>query len=624
VNSNYLEDCKADNPQPPSADETKPHITLSNCRFLTKPEDLRWGSPFEMAVDATKSGEPKTRRAYFTLWAIREIGGKEERAKSWSDEQEGFPRDDKTVPMVVSATRTLDLPSGWTKSDVLRLELEARHADAASTKSSGPVTLPKSVFDPSKPTHLVLSVFTDGTMNDMEMNVKDGSESNVAKLYTLIHQGTESGILHAAKYVVGIGGGHRVDEGSNWASRKIQGMGNSTAQGIEGFSGLGFSDRIDQAMAWIFELAGQNPDAQVAVQLFGFSRGAAEAIHLVNVLNDREARGRYGLADSKIRVKFVGLFDPVGSLGLPGNDVNPGARLELRGDMADMVVSLVAQSEVRSLFDLISIRIPPSASRGPYSWAPSEWLTKGKGFAFPNPKWEEWVMPGVHSDVGGGYGPEEWIPDVCFQYDTSNPSALRVPGPSQQSWIPDLNPGESLEDYVYRMKDREMDFGAASRGTTSNGFWSRSEIEERIAAIYELKLARWRDECGEECSENRAMLMDKFFGGHPFLPKIRSRDNSLGRIALWVMIEKGRKAGVKWKRLQDLDDEAVVGIQQLPSSHALYYLHNFAADPIKIEQQLWIDNPKFRNVITPRIHDSRLATDLPQRFREVYFCGKKS
>jgi hypothetical protein len=36
----------------------------------------------------------------------------------------------------------------------------------------------------------------------------------------------------------------------------------------------------------------------------------------------------------------------------------------------------------------------------------------------------------------------------------------------------------------------------------------------------------------------------------------------------------------------------------------------------------WDDNPTFRNLIAPRIHDSRLAADLPQRSREVYFCGK--
>jgi hypothetical protein len=187
-----------------------------------------------------------------------------------------------------------------------------------------------------------------------------------------------------------------------------------------------------------------------------------------------------------------------------------------------------------------------------------------------------------------------------------------------------LNPGESLEDYVYRMKDREMDFGAASRGTTSNGFWARSEIEERIAAIYELKLARWREECGEQCSENRAMLMDKFFGGHPFLPKIRSRDNSVSRIPLWVMIEKARKAGVKWKAMSILTKEEVAPIAKLPPSHPLAFLQEYAEDPFQIEQQLWITNPAFRNLIAPRIHDSRLSPDLLQRFREVYFCGKKS
>jgi hypothetical protein len=473
-------------------------------------------------------------------------------------------------------------------------------------------------------TKLVLTLFTDGTMNDADADVKTGTQSNVAKLYTLLSEGELEGALHAKKYVVGIGGGHRIDPSSNSASRYLQGKSNSLVEGIEGLTGLGFADRIAEAMGWISELAAENPDAQISIQLFGFSRGAAEAIHLTNILNDDLELARHKLSGRKVSVRFVGLFDPVGSLGVPGNDVNLGAKLELRGDMAEMVVSLVAQSEVRSLFDLISIRVPPTASRGPYSWAPSEWLTEGKGCTFPNRKWEEWVLPGAHSDVGGGYGTEEWIPDVCFQYDSNNPSALRNPGAEQEAWIPDRKPNEPLEDYVFRMKDREIDFGAATRGVKSNDFATRSEIEARIKMIYEQKMERWRQKRAEEASGDHSMSMDKFFREHPMLPKIRSRDNSLGRIALWVMIERARKAGVKWKAMSILTTEEMAPIAKLPPGHSLAFLQEMAEDPFKVEQQLWITNPAFRNLIAPRIHDSRLAADLPQRVREVYFCGKKS
>jgi hypothetical protein len=473
-------------------------------------------------------------------------------------------------------------------------------------------------------TKLVLTVFTDGTMNDADADIKTGTQSNVAKLFTLLPEGEQEGALHAKKYVVGIGGGHRVDDASNWANRKLQGAGHGALQGVEGFSGLGFSDRIAEAMGWISEQAGENSDAQISIQLFGFSRGAAEAIHLTNILNDDLELARHKLTGRNVSVRFVGLFDPVGSLGLPGNDVNPGAKLELRGDMAEVVVSLVAQSEVRSLFDLISIRIPPAESRGPYSWPSSEWLTKGKRCSLPNPKWEEWVMPGAHSDVGGGYAAEEWIPDVCFQFDTNNPSALRNPGAAQEAWIPDRKPNESLEDYVFRMKDREIDFGAAPRGASSNSFWSRPEIEARIKMIYEQKMDRWRQKRDEKASGDHSMSMDKFFRDHPMLPKIRSRDNSLGRIALWVMIERARKAGVKWKAFSEIQKAEREPLEQLPKSHPLQFLQELIADPIQIEQELWVTNPKFRNLIAPRIHDSRLAADLSQRSREVYFCGKSS
>ncbi|HQF54174.1 MAG TPA: DUF2235 domain-containing protein [Fibrobacteria bacterium] len=498
----------------------------------------------------------------------------------------------------------------------------------AETSTVPQSAAPASKASPAPPktesvTTLVLSVFTDGTMNDAEIHVRSGTQSNVAKLFTLMFEGEDEGVRHEKKYVVGIGGGHRVDSSSSFPKRKLQEFGKSVQEGVEGFSGLGFAERVDEAMSWIGNVSREHPDAEIRIQLFGFSRGAAEAIHLVNVLNDAQELTRHGMGGRKVSIPFVGLFDPVSSLGVPGNDVNIGARLELRGDMAQRVVSLVAQVEVRALFDLLSIRIPPDDSRGPYSLSPTEWFKKRWSCPLPSSNWEEWVMPGVHSDVGGGYGPEEWVPDVCFQYEaTAHPSRRTADAPGA-AWVPLPDPGESLENYVYRMKNRELEYGAAPRGMAGNEFWSKEAVESRVKAIYEQKMERWRQKRLEEQSGNHSVDMQEFFREHPVLPSVRSRDNSLSRISLWVMIHRAEKAGVRWNPMSELDRVRREPLEPLSKAHPLGFLQELSSDPILIEQQLWITNLKFWQRIVPRIHDSRLAADLPQRVREVYFCGIK-
>ncbi len=136
-------------------------------------------------------------------------------------------------------------------------------------------------------------------------------------------------------------------------------------------------------------------------------------------------------------------------------------------------------------------------------------------------------------------------------------------------------------------------------------------------------MERWRQKRLEEQAGNHSVDMQEFFREHPLLPSVRSRDNSLSRISLWVMIHRAEKAGVKWKVIERLEASVRSPLEPLPKTHILGFLQELTPDPILIEQQLWITNPKFWQRIVPRIHDSRLAADLPQRVREVYFCGVK-
>lgn len=147
---------------------------------------------------------------------------------------------------------------------------------------------------------------------------------------------------------------------------------------------------------------------KIHVSVFGFSRGAAKARAFVNWLQalcalDAELSGREGasaftLGGFDLQIDFLGVFDTVASVGLANTlgDFPLGRYLDGHAAWSDSKVSLrvpadvpclhlVAAHEVRRSFPLDSIAV-----NGVY-----------------NPKAHEIVMPGVHSDVGGGYAPRE-------------------------------------------------------------------------------------------------------------------------------------------------------------------------------------------------------------------------
>ncbi len=135
---------------------------------------------------------------------------------------------------------------------------------------------------------------------------------------------------------------------------------------------------------------------QINLSVFGFSRGAAEARAFVNWL--------YAICDGKneaylfsgipLRVDFLGIFDTVASVGIAGAFTDGLLGAEGHQSWADCnmqvhkgvesCLHIVAAHEVRSTFPVDSVRI-----EGTYP---------------ANVK--EYVYPGAHSDVGGGYHPK--------------------------------------------------------------------------------------------------------------------------------------------------------------------------------------------------------------------------
>ena len=162
--------------------------------------------------------------------------------------------------------------------------------------------------------------------------------------------------------------------------------------------------RVEQAPALIKEqldlFEQTNPGTQirrVEVDIFGFSRGAAAARHCANELLKPD-RGvfagllkpnRFGLLGSfnparHVSLNLIGLFDTVAAIAAPGyfdlsvaDADNTGVNLYLPPGCARKVIHLRARDESRHSFALNS-------------------LQRGH---------QEITLPGVHSDIGGGYLP---------------------------------------------------------------------------------------------------------------------------------------------------------------------------------------------------------------------------
>lgn len=231
---------------------------------------------------------------------------------------------------------------------------------------------------------LRLSMFFDGTGNNRE-NVDEGGRadesyqaghSNISRLESAGIRPAPALTKHITVYTEGIG--------------TTTGGADDTPGAAMGWGPTGVLAKVDAgreaALAEIraaADEAGSTVIEYLHVDAFGFSRGAAAARNFIhNACIDpstmlHTALVMAGYEVGEVVVKFVGLFDTVASYGpYYGDDTS-----ELHLDairVAERVVHLVAAEEHRENFRLTDIRSAGS-----------------KGL--------EVFLPGVHSDVGGGY-----------------------------------------------------------------------------------------------------------------------------------------------------------------------------------------------------------------------------
>jgi hypothetical protein len=230
---------------------------------------------------------------------------------------------------------------------------------------------------------LRIGIFFDGTGNN---DNNPNKYSNVKYLYDM-HSGDDEG-LKQKKY----------------AKRKFyqRGVGSHKDDFVtESAMGVGAKKRfenvifhIEQYIAeYAEEFNSQSPNI-IYLDVFGFSRGAAMARHFVNCIKqnyfdfkDLEINKRF--SDRNIKINFLGVFDTVGSFGIAGDNIDTGYSFYIDPNWIEKkAVHIYALHEYRWGFDLQAM-MQQQDTNYPINIFKDKFIEIG--------------LPGVHSDIGGGY-----------------------------------------------------------------------------------------------------------------------------------------------------------------------------------------------------------------------------
>ena len=243
---------------------------------------------------------------------------------------------------------------------------------------------------------------SDGTWNKPD-EVEDGvvSPTNVSKLSKLIAPNDNTGVVQVTFYDKGVG--------TEWYDHLLGGL-----------FGMGINQNIIQAYQFIAENYEQGDE----IYLFGFSRGAFTARSVAGFIRNsgllhkeyagtklKEAFLLYKRRDDKsmpdsdealdfkkkycydnVRIKFIGVWDTVGELGIPLEVFDKFNRKILDCRFHDVQLS----SYVDYAYHAVAI----DEHRKPF--LPTLWEQQQKGIDTHQVMEQIWYA-GVHRDVGGGY-----------------------------------------------------------------------------------------------------------------------------------------------------------------------------------------------------------------------------
>lgn len=226
-----------------------------------------------------------------------------------------------------------------------------------------------------------LSFFFDGTGNNLKIDEPKNRLSNIARLF---NGHVVEAPLISRFYYPGVGTPLKASDQSWW--EKIR-----DSEALGGGFGLGADGRLEEAEKdFAFALRRNHKVNRIDIAVFGFSRGATLARAFVNRLL-KKCTMKDGVphwpcptaVDGEsvpLHFRFLGVFDTVESVGLPAHDLSDMRMMVPK--QVERCVHLVSGHELRAAFPLTLVRGAP---------------------AF----YDEIVLPGVHSDIGGGYEPQE-------------------------------------------------------------------------------------------------------------------------------------------------------------------------------------------------------------------------
>lgn len=245
--------------------------------------------------------------------------------------------------------------------------------------------------------------------------------------------------------------------------------------------------------------------------IFGFSRGAAAARHFANRIQSEDPavisairQGVTGTAFSGSpsgKTRFIGIFDTVAAIGTPVNGLNPHSadtgdvKLTLRPGVAEKVFHITAANECRFNFALNSVK----------------------------PAWPELALPGVHSDIGGGYLP------VTKEH-------LFLTRPATET-VPYSQPGEKTQAYRQAMAQLQK--------------LDKSPCLAPLLRTNDISAETWHD---DRLPPDRYGQMQKRSFAALTLRE-RTVRNDWSRVVLRVMLEAAQEAGVVFDPIRATNQE---------------------------------------------------------------------
>ena len=234
------------------------------------------------------------------------------------------------------------------------------------------------------PPPLSIGIFFDGTGNGDEIKNKN-KWSNVKYLYDM-HQGDDE-----------------LFDNKNHTKRKFyqRGVGSHKKDSdFESAMGTGAEKRFGNVVFNIeqyineYKIKFKTIPTLINLDVFGFSRGASMARHFVNCIKQdffdfEDVDINAGFSANNIKINFLGVFDTVGSFGIPGDNIDDGYSFYINPNwIENKAVHIFALHEYRWGFDLQA-------------------LFKEQDTNYPidifKDKLVEIGLPGVHSDIGGSY-----------------------------------------------------------------------------------------------------------------------------------------------------------------------------------------------------------------------------